>query len=67
MHDHEHNEASVIPSPASSGLTGIFSGASPKLTFVMGLLVGGAGESLIGFVLAASFSFSCNGKKLKIT
>ncbi|HAO81330.1 MAG TPA: hypothetical protein DDW92_02940 [Candidatus Veblenbacteria bacterium] len=67
MHDHEHNEASVIPSPASSGLTGIFSGASPKLTFIMGLLVGVAGVSLIGFVLAASFAFSGKGTKVAVT
>lgn len=53
--------ASPLPS-SGAGLNGIFSGASPKLTFIMGLLVGVAGVSLIGFVVAASFAFSGKGK-----
>lgn len=36
----------------------IFAGASPKLTFVMGLVVGVAAVSLVGFVVAASYIFS---------
>ncbi len=44
--------------PAAAGFNSMFSGASPKVTFVMGLLVGVAGVSLIGFVIAASYAFS---------
>src|SRR3990167_3468683 len=50
---------SVSTSPAArASKPSIFIGASPRLTFIMGLLVGVAGVSLIGFVLAASFAFS---------
>lgn len=35
----------------------IFSGASPKLTFIMGVVVGVAAVSLIGFVIAVVMSF----------
>jgi len=50
---------------SSGGLTSMFSGASPKLTFVMGILVGVAGVSLIGFVVAASYAFSGKGQAVK--
>lgn len=40
----------------------MFEGASPKLTFTMGILVGVAGVSLLGFILAGSYLFS--GKDL---
>lgn len=46
-------------------MSSMWSGASPKLTFVMGILVGVAGVSLVGFVLAASFAFSGNGKLVR--
>ncbi len=45
-------------SNAIGNMSSIFSGASPKLTFIMGFLVGVAGVSLIGFVVAASYAFS---------
>ncbi len=36
----------------------IFEGVSPKLGFIMGLVVGVAAISLVGFIVAVSFSFS---------
>ncbi|MBU1039442.1 DsbA family protein [Patescibacteria group bacterium] len=36
----------------------IFNGVSPKLSFIMGLVVGVAAISLIGFIVAVAFSFS---------
>ncbi len=44
----------------------LFTGASPKLTFVMGILVGVAGVSLVGFMLALVMSFGGNGGLAKI-
>lgn len=60
---HEHNNP-TSSSPSVGGVGGIFNGASPKLTFVMGLLVGVAGVSLIGFVVAASYAFSGKSQPL---
>ena len=53
----ETESVSTSPAPGASKPS-IFIGASPRLTFIMGLLVGVAGVSLIGFVVAASFAFS---------
>lgn len=61
MPEHESEHQSK-PALTSAGINNMFSGASPKVTFVMGLLVGVAGVSLIGFVVAASYAFS--GKNL---
>ena len=36
----------------------LFAGASPKLTFIMGVVVGVAVVSLVGFILAAVYTFS---------
>lgn len=44
--------------PHTSHQASLFEGASPKLTFVMGVLVGVAAVSLVGFVLAGSFVLS---------
>lgn len=44
----------------------LFSGASPKLTFVMGILVGVAGVSLVGFILALVVSLGANGGLAKV-
>ena len=54
-------ENDIIVSSANSK-SSIFEGASPKFTFIMGVVVGVACVSLIGFVLAASYVFS--GKTL---
>ncbi len=37
---------------------GMFAGASPKLTFILGLVTGVAVVSIVGFAVAASFAFS---------
>ena len=39
----------------------IFAGTTPKLAFVMGLVVGVAAVSLVGFVLAGSYALSVKG------
>lgn len=67
MENQTINESNPVESAApktSSSFAGIFSAASPKVAFIIGLLVGVAGVSLIGFVLAASFAFSGKGLKL---
>ncbi len=56
-------ENDIIISSASAK-SGMFDGASPKLTFIMGVVVGIAAVSLVGFVLAASYVFS--GKTLGV-
>lgn len=52
-----HNQSTT----SNGGFSNMFNGASPKVTFIMGLLVGVAGVSLIGFVVAASYAFSGKG------
>lgn len=46
--------------PHTSHKASVFEGASPKLTFVMGLVVGVAAVSLVGFVLAGTYVLSGN-------
>ena len=46
--------------PMMSGQSGLFSGASPKLTFIMGLITGIAAVSLLGFILVV-----VNGQALR--
>ncbi len=48
MHELNDNQPLVPMMPARDGL---FSGASPKLTFIMGLVTGVAAVSLVGFIL----------------
>ncbi|MBI5466568.1 MAG: thioredoxin domain-containing protein [Candidatus Kerfeldbacteria bacterium] len=54
----------IIPvSSATTGMTkpSIFVGASPKLTFIMGIVVGVAAVSFVGFVLAVVFGLAGQG------
>ena len=44
----------------SSAKQSIFAGASPKLTFVMGIVSGVAAISMVGFVLAVTYGLSGN-------
>lgn len=48
---------------AGGNKPGLFEGASPKLTFIMGVVVGVAVVSLIGFVMLGSYILSGNGAK----
>lgn len=48
----------MSPAPMVSPSPSFFSGASPKFTFVMGMVTGIAAVSLVGFVVAASYAFS---------
>ncbi len=57
----------IFPSPNFDEVTppvkqSLFTGASPKLTFVMGIVSGVAAVSLIGFILAAAYGLPNNNR-----
>jgi len=58
----EEQQPIVPVAPASTvAQSSMFVGASPKLTFIMGVVVGVAAVSFIGFILAVVFNFSGKG------
>ncbi len=58
-HDPDFDQPAL---PQSSLSPGLFAGASPKLTFIMGVVTGIAVISLAGFVLAASYGLPGAGR-----
>ncbi len=61
-HDPDFDQPAL---PQSSPSSSLFAGASPKLTFIMGLVTGVAVISLAGFVLAASYGLSGGSLRVK--